>query len=121
MIEAVRISRKIAHHAPLCDEIRDEYKPGPDVHDSDDAAILNWVRNSATTIYHPTGTCKMGPASDPTAVVDARLCVHGIEGLSVADCAIMPEIVSGNTNAPAIMIGEKHSDMVLEDLKRVPA
>lgn len=117
IVEAVRISREIARHAPLRDEIRDEYKPGDGVLDSDDAAILNWVRNSATTIFHPTGTCKMGPQSDPSAVVDARLRVHGIEGLSVADCAIMPEIVSGNTNAPAIMIGEKHSDMVLEDLR----
>ena len=76
-------------------------------------ATLNWARNTAVTIYHPTGTCKMG--SDPMAVVDHRLRVHGLQGLRVADASIMPVITSGNTNAPAIMIGEKVSDMILED------
>jgi choline dehydrogenase len=76
-------------------------------------ATLNWARNTAVTIYHPTGTCKMG--SDPMAVVDHRLRVHGLRGLRVADASIMPVITSGNTNAPAIMIGEKVSDMILED------
>ena len=93
--------------------ITEEYTPGAGVPDDDDAAILNWARDTATTIYHPTGTCKMG--SDPMAVVDERLRVRGIEGLRVADASIMPQIVSGNTNAPAIMIGEKASDLVLED------
>jgi choline dehydrogenase len=118
MVEGVRIARKIAAHEPLRAEIRDEYAPGAHVADRDDAALLEWVRNSATTIYHPTGTCKMGPEGDRLAVVDARLCVRGLSGLSVADCAIMPEIVSGNTNAPAIMIGEKASDMIAEDIAR---
>ena len=117
IVEGVRIARRIAAEAPLRDAISEEYRPGPDVDSSDDAALLDWVRNSATTIYHPTGTCKMGPEGDSMAVVDARLRVRGVEGLSVADCAIMPEIVSGNTNAPAIMIGEKASDMVLEDIR----
>ena len=76
-------------------------------------ATLNWARDNSVTIYHPTGTCKMG--QDEMAVVDARLKVHGIKGLRVADCSIMPTITSGNTNAPAIMIGEKLSDMILED------
>ena len=74
---------------------------------------LDWARSNTASIYHPTGTCKMG--SDKGSVVDARLRVHGITGLRVADCSIMPEIVSGNTNAPAIMIGEKASDLILED------
>ncbi|MDO7629915.1 MAG: GMC oxidoreductase, partial [Loktanella sp.] len=65
--------------------------------------------------YHPPGTCKMG--SDKMAVVDDRLRVHGIAGLRVADCSIMPEIVAGNTNAPAIMIGEKASDLILQDYR----
>ena len=122
IVEAVRIARRIAEHAPLRDEILAEYRPGPQVDNSDDAALLDWVRNSATTIYHPTGTCKMGAKGDSMAVLDPRLRVRGIDGLSVADCSIMPEIVSGNTNAPAIMIGEKASDMVLEDLRaRAPA
>ncbi len=74
---------------------------------------LDWVRNNSSSIYHPTGTCKMG--AGPGAVVDDRLRVYGINGLRVADCSIMPEIVSGNTNAPAIMIGEKASDLIIED------
>lgn len=68
-----------------------------------------------STIYHPVGTCKMGPASDKTAVVDARLRVYGIKRLRVIDASIMPQIVRGNTNAPVIMIGERASDMIKED------
>jgi choline dehydrogenase len=73
--------------------------------------LIEWVRNNAETTYHPVGTCKMG--SDPMAVVDRELRVHGIEGLRVADASIMPTLTSGNTNAPAIMIGEKCAEMVL--------
>ena len=76
-------------------------------------ATLDWARSNTASIYHPTGTCKMG--TGPDAVLDPRLRVRGIAGLRVADCSIMPEIVSGNTNAPAIMIGERASDFILED------
>ncbi|XP_059352394.1 glucose dehydrogenase [FAD, quinone]-like [Daphnia carinata] len=74
-----------------------------------------FIRHYSQTIYHPAGTCKMGPSTDPTAVVDPTLKVHGIKGLRVVDCSIMPNVVSGNTNAPTIMIGEKASDMIKAD------
>jgi choline dehydrogenase len=85
----------------------------PGVSRATDDEILHWVRTVAETTFHPVGTCKMG--SDPMAVVDARLRVHGIEGLRVADASVMPTLTSGNTNAPSIMIGEKAANMVLQD------
>lgn len=78
-----------------------------------------YVRHMTSTVYHPTSTCKMGPSTDPTAVVDPRLKVHGMKGLRVIDASIMPDIISGNTNAPTIMIGEKGSDMIKEDWSEV--
>jgi choline dehydrogenase len=92
--------------------ITEEYAPGAGVGRDDDNAILDWARSTATTIYHPTGTCKMG--QDDMAVVDNQLRVHGISNLRVADASIMPSITSGNTNAPTIMIGEKVADMILK-------
>jgi choline dehydrogenase len=116
LVEGIKIALKIAELEPLAGKISGKFRPGPS--ETTDAQLLEWARNFSTTIYHPTGTCKMGP--DPMAVVDERLRVRGIEGLRVADCSIMPEIVSGNTNAPAIMIGEKASDMILAEAKGGP-
>ncbi len=76
---------------------------------------INVVRRQSGTVYHPVGTCKMGPARDPLAVVDARLKVHGMEGLRIVDSSIMPAIVGGNTMAPTIMIGEKAADMIKQE------
>ena len=90
-----------------------EVAPGADRTTDDE--ILDWVKKAAETTYHPVGTCKMG--SDRMAVVDAQLRVHGIAGLRVADASIMPTVVSGNTNAATIMIGEKVSDMVRQPLR----
>ena len=113
IVKGIQIARRITEFSPLKEHILEEFAPGQDVAFNDYDGTLDWARNTAVTIYHPTGTCKMG--QDDMSVVDARLRVHGIEGLRVADCSIMPTIVSGNTNAPAIMIGEKVSDMILED------
>jgi choline dehydrogenase len=71
------------------------------------------VRSTVNTIFHPTGTCKMGPQTDPLAVVDAELRVHGLRGLRIADASIMPSIIGGNTNAPTVMIAEKAADFLL--------
>jgi choline dehydrogenase len=75
--------------------------------------MLAYARARGSTIFHPTSTCTMGPASRPLSVVDPSLRVHGLEGLRVADASIMPTVVSGNTNAACIMIGEKASDLML--------
>lgn len=115
IVEGVRISRRICRHAPVRDVIIEEHNPGDMISDDDYDGLLNWARDTATTIYHPVGTCKMG--NDKMAVVDERLRVKGIDGLRIADASIMPIIVSGNTNAPCIMIGEKAADMALEDAK----
>jgi len=93
--------------APYCD---DELFPGPDVRSKD--AVDAWVRRAVETCYHPVGTCRMGRETDASAVVDDELRVLGLRGLRVVDASIMPSIVSGNTNAPTIMIAEKAADLI---------
>ena len=112
-VRGMKVSRHIASMPALKSIITEEFDPGSQV--QTDEQLLEHARNTATTIYHPTGTCRMGPKSDAKSVVDHRLKVHGLKGLRVADASIMPNIVSGNTNAPTIMIGEKCADMIRED------
>ena len=110
-VKAIRIARSIMT-APAMAPLRlTELAPGPGR--QSDEEILDWVKGAAETTYHTVGTAKMG--NDPMAVVDARLRVHGIGGLRIADASIMPTLTSGNTNAPSIMIGEKAAAMVLDD------
>ncbi len=116
-VAAVRCARAIAAAAPMRPYVKREVKPGPAA--GDDAALLAFCRESGATIFHPSGTCRMG--DDAQAVVDARLRVHGLQGLRVIDCSVMPTLVSGNTNAAAVMIAEKAVDMIREDARRPAA
>ena len=109
LVDAVRYARRIMATDAMEAFRDDEIRPGPDVESDDE--IVEWIRANAETAFHPVGTCKMG--HDPMAVVDDRLRVHGIDGLRIADGSIMPTLVSGNTNGPCIMIGEKASEMML--------
>jgi len=110
-IDAIRMLRKILAAPALKPYVVDEVEPGANVVSDDE--ILAFCRQRGSTVYHPTSTCRMG--SDPLAVVDARLRVRGIDGLRVVDASVMPDLMSGNTNAPVIMIAEKASDMILQD------
>ncbi|UVC09874.1 choline dehydrogenase [Rhizobium sp. TH2] len=109
MISGIRLTREIIAQKAFDKYRGKELAPGPAMLNDDD--LTAWLRATAMTTFHPVGTCKMG--NDPQAVVDARLKVHGIDGLRVADASIMPIISSGNTNAPSIMIGEKCADFIL--------
>lgn len=111
LIGSIRIMREITEQPAFQKFVAAEHEPGPDAQTDDE--LLDYIHRRGRTSYHPSSTCRMG--NDPTAVVDARLRVHGLEGLRVADASIMPTLVSGNTNAPTIMIGEKAADMILED------
>lgn len=113
MVAGLKLSRRLAATRALAPFILDERNPGPDV--TTDEQLLDFVRRTGHTIYHPVGTCRMGTDADGNAVVDPRLRVRGITGLRVADASVMPTITSGNTNAPTIMIAEKAADMILED------
>ncbi len=111
MIDAFKMIRKIMSSQTWSGLLGEEIAPG--THVQSDEEILAAIGNNTETVYHPVGTCKMG--GDDMAVVDSRLRVHGVKGLRVADASIMPKLLTGNTNAPSMMIGEKCSDMILED------
>lgn len=114
VIAGNRLLRRIAGSGPLADVITEELLPGAAL--DDDAVLLDDFRQRADTVYHPTSTCRMGPDSN-TAVVDNRLRVRGVTGLRVIDASIFPNITSGNTNAPTVMVAEKGAAMVLEDCR----
>lgn len=107
-----RMLRALVQTAPLADIITEELVPG--AHLQGDAALLEDFRNRADTVYHPCSTCRMGPDAQ-TAVVDARLRVHGVQRLRVVDASVFPTITSGNINAPTVMVAEKGAAMILED------
>jgi len=109
--EGVKMTREVADQAALKAVRGREEFPGDDV--KTDAEIDAWIRRTAETIYHPVGTCRMGRAGDPLAVVDAQLKVQALSGLRVVDASVMPTLIGGNTNAPTIMIAEKAADMIL--------
>jgi choline dehydrogenase len=108
--EGLKIAREVAAQAALDPYRESEYAPGADVRT--DAEIDAWIRAHGETIYHPVGTCRMGPETDPMAVVDDQLRVIGLAGLRVIDASVMPTLVSGNTNAPTIMIAERAADLL---------
>ena len=113
-LAGMRFARKLAATRALAPYVAGEYRPGPAAQSDED--LLAFARANGATIFHPSGTCRMG--RDPMAVVDERLRVHGVRGLRVVDCSIMPTLVSGNTNAPVVMIAEKASDMIAEDARK---
>ena len=113
--DSIRVARKIARAPALARYRPEEILPGPNVRDDDEAALVRAAGDIGTTIFHPVGTAKMGLPSDPSAVVDARLKLIGIEGLRVIDASVMPVITSGNTNSPTVMIAEKGAAMIRED------
>jgi choline dehydrogenase len=111
MLEAVALSRHVLAQ-PAFDSFRgEELFPGAQA--TDTAALVDFIRRKAESIYHPVGTCRMGADDDAGAVVDAQLRVRGVEGLRVVDASVMPALVGGNTNAPTIMIAERAADLIL--------
>jgi choline dehydrogenase len=111
--ESLRLTRRIVAQPALATYRPREFRPG--VQFQTDAELARLAGDIGTTIFHPVGTAKMGPAADPMAVVDARLRVHGVTGLRVADASIMPTITSGNTNAPVLMIAERAARWIRHD------
>jgi choline dehydrogenase len=111
IVGGLHLARRLAETEPLKPYVAEEIEPGPGKASDED--MLAHARARGSTIFHPSGTCMMGPASHPGAVVDAALRVHGLQALRVADAGVMPTVVSGNTNAACIMIGEKCADLML--------
>jgi len=111
VVEGLRIARAIGETNAFAKYSKRELCPGPEIK-NDEKSLSGYIEKYAETLYHPVGTCKMGPAGDKLAVVDSELRVHGVEGLRVVDASIMPIIPGGNTNAPTIMVAEKAADLI---------
>jgi choline dehydrogenase len=109
--DSLRLTRRIVAQPALAKYKPQEMKPGTQF--QTDAELAKLSGDIGTTIFHPVGTAKMGPAADPMAVVDARLRVHGVQGLRVVDASVMPTITSGNTNSPTLMIAERAAQWIL--------
>jgi choline dehydrogenase len=110
MLEGVKLLRKMASSPALAEIIEQEIRPGAEV--QSDADLVADIRERSSTVFHPTSTCMMGP-DRKTAVVDARCRVYGTQQLRVVDASVFPSVISGNTNAPVIMVAEKAADMIL--------
>lgn len=119
LLAGIRLIRRIFATEPFASFFTGEDMPGEAVQSDDQ--LIEYLRNNAQSMYHPVGTCRMGPAQDPLSVVDARLRVHGVKGLRVVDCSIMPVVPSGNTNAPAVMVAAKAADMIRQDASQQAA
>jgi len=117
--DSIRVTRGIVRQPALQKYSPVEYLPGDSARDDNEAGLIKAAGDIGTTIFHPVGTARMGRDDDTRAVVDARLCVIGMERLRVVDASVMPSITSGNTNSPTMMIAEKASAMILEDRKRL--
>ncbi|HEV7915744.1 MAG TPA: GMC oxidoreductase, partial [Albitalea sp.] len=111
--DSLRVTRRIVSQPAMAKYKPNEVKPGVEFQSDEQLATL--AGDIGTTIFHPVGTAKMGPAGDPAAVVDARLRVHGVLGLRVVDASIMPTITSGNTNSPVLMIAERAAEWIAQD------
>ena len=113
VVAGMKAARRIAQTPAMSAYVKQELKPGPGAASDDD--LLQFARDNGATIFHPSGTCRMGVANDPMSVLDERLRVRGVAALRVVDCSAMPTLVSGNTNAPVIMMAEKAADMIRAD------
>ena len=114
MLAAVKFLRKIAAQEPMKSLMAEELRPGPEI--NTDEAMINDFRQRSGTVYHHSCTCRMGP-EEATSVVDSRLRVHGVEGLRVCDASVFPNLIAGNTNAPAMMVGWRGAEIILEDAR----
>jgi choline dehydrogenase len=113
IVDGLKLCRRILAHPEMARFVAEEFQPGPGI--ASDIQLLDYARQRGGTVYHPTSTCKMGV--DAMAVVDPELRVIGIEGLRIADASVMPTVISGNTNAATIMIGEKLADIVRDRMR----